>query len=157
MPETVPLIPVLIAVNRAGFVTTQSQPGIPFDEHGSAQRADVSGFASSETFARLMGAVADADLIITAARAAPDEDQGPFINITLDEGEEFTWDGGAVNRRSIEADYGHDCPDAIDALCRAWQVTLIDPQWGRNDLLWPLLERFASQAPHEYGPGSGHQ
>ncbi len=90
MPETVPLIPVLIAVNRAGFITTQSQPGEALDDLGSAQRANVSGFASTDTFARLMAAVADADLIITAARAAPHDDLGPFIAITLDDGEEFT-------------------------------------------------------------------
>jgi hypothetical protein len=145
--ETTPLIPVLAACNRAGFVTTHSQPGEALDEHGGAQRADVSGFASSKTFARLMAAVADADLIITAARAAADEDLGPFINITLDEGDEFTWDGGAMTQRQIEAAYRKDCPDAVEALCRAWQVTLIDPQWGRNDVLWPMLARFAGGRP----------
>jgi hypothetical protein len=147
MPETVPLIPVLIAANRAGFITTQSQPGESRDEHGSAQRANVSGFASGQAFARLMAAAADSDLIITAARASSG-DLGPFIVITLDDGEEFTWDGGALSREEIEYGYGHDCPQAIEALCSAWQVTLIDPDWGRNDVLWPVLERFASEAPH---------
>ena len=27
----------------------------------------------------------------------------------------------------------------MTALCTAWQVTVIDPGWGRNDRLWPVL------------------
>jgi hypothetical protein len=72
-PETGPLIPVLTEVNRAGFVTEQSQPGIPPDADGSAQRANVSGFASNKTFAALTATLADTDLVITAARARRDE------------------------------------------------------------------------------------
>jgi hypothetical protein len=144
-PETGPLIPVLAAVNRAGFVTHQSQPGIPLDEDGSAQRANVSGFADDDAFTRLMAAAAGSDLIITAARAG-DDDWGPLITITLDMGEEFTWDGGATSRSILQDNYSETChPDAIQALTGAWQVTLIDPQWGRNDLLWPVLEAFAAR------------
>jgi hypothetical protein len=147
--ETAGLIPVLAACNRAGFVTHMSQPGIPADANGSAQRADVSGFADDETFAALMAAIASADLIVTAARAPREEHNlGPFVTITLDYGEECTWDGGAESRSELEYHYGPVChPDAVDALCDAWQVTLIDPEWGRNDQIWPLLEAFATQRP----------
>jgi uncharacterized protein DUF6919 len=144
-PETAPLRNLLAAVNRAGFVTHQSQPGIPLDEDGSAQRANVSGYAASGTFARLMAAAAEADLIITAARASIPESFGPFFAITLDCGEEFTWDGHAVDRATMEYDYEDTChPAVIEALSQAWQVTLIDLQWGRDDILWPVLERFAA-------------
>jgi hypothetical protein len=27
----------------------------------------------------------------------------------------------------------------VKALCAAWQVTVIDPEWGRDDLLWDVL------------------
>jgi hypothetical protein len=30
--------------------------------------------------------------------------------------------------------------DAVRALCSAWQVTVIDPEWGRPDVLWQVLE-----------------
>jgi hypothetical protein len=53
-PETGPLIPLLATVNRAGFFTHQSQPGVARGDDGSAQRANVSGFASDGAFARLM-------------------------------------------------------------------------------------------------------
>jgi hypothetical protein len=144
-PETGPLLTLLAAVNRAGFVTHQSQPGIPRDERGSAQRASVSGYADGGAFARLMSAAAGADLIITAARASIPESFGPLFAITIDEGEEFTWDGIALNRAAMESDYEGTChPAAIEALCRAWQVTIIDPQWGRDDRLWTVLEAFAT-------------
>jgi hypothetical protein len=143
-PETTPLLAMLASVNRAGFMTHQSQPGIPRDEHGSAQRANVSGFASDEAFARLVAAVATADLIITAGRAG--QEFGPFFPITLDYGEEFTWDGLAINAEEISYHYGPYCrPEAVAELQRAWQVTIIDPEWGRNDVLWPVLTAFAKQ------------
>lgn len=151
-PETTGLIPVLAAANRAGFVTHQSQPGIPRDEHGYAQRANVSGYAAPDAFARLMAAAAGADLIITAARAldeSPAREFGPFFAITLDEGQECTWDGIASSRSILDDSYGWDChPKVVDELFTAWQVTLIDPVWGRNDILWPVLQAFAGSAGH---------
>ena len=151
-PETADLIPVLAAANRAGLVTHQSQPGIPRDKDGSAQRANVSGYASPEAFARLMTAASGADLIITTARAldASEERQfGPFFAITLDDGEEYTWDGIGSSQSILDESYGWEChPLAVDELFAAWQVTLIDPVWGRNDVLWPVLRSFADTAQH---------
>jgi hypothetical protein len=147
-PETTELIPVLAAANRAGFVTHQSQPGVPRCADGSAQRANVSGFAGPDAFARLMTAASSADLIVTAARALDGSEErqfGPLFAITLDEGEEFTWDGIALSRSILHSDYRQEChPSVIDELCSAWQITLIDPAWGRNDVLWPVLKAFAA-------------
>jgi hypothetical protein len=147
--ETAALIPVLAAANRAGFVTHQSQPGVPACD-GCAQRASVSGYAAPPTFARLMAAASDADLMITAARAldaGDDRSYGPFHAITIDDGEEFTWDGIALSRADLDYSYGYEChPSVVDELFAAWQVTLIDPVWGRNDVLWPVLQAFAIAA-----------
>jgi hypothetical protein len=33
-------------------------------------------------------------------------------------------------------------PAAVETLCQAWQITLIDPQWARNDHLWPVLRKL---------------
>lgn len=41
-PETRPVVPVLAALNRAGYVTTNSQPGAAL-RTGSGQRAFVTG------------------------------------------------------------------------------------------------------------------
>jgi hypothetical protein len=97
-----------------------------------------------------MAAVANADLIVTAGRAlgnGSDRAFGPFFAITLDYGEEFTWDGIASSPMSLDDSYGPWChPAIVGALCRAWQVTLIDPEWGRNDVLWPALGAFGASA-----------
>jgi hypothetical protein len=61
--------------------------------------------------------------------------------------QENTWFGNHLDLRDIEDDqagYGICHPGAIEALCAAWQVTIIDPEWGRNDVLWPALESFAA-------------
>jgi len=58
-----------------------------------------------------------------------------------------TWFGYHLGRADIEDDqarYGICHPDAVKALCTDWQVTIIDPEWGRNDVLWPVLESFAA-------------
>jgi hypothetical protein len=135
--ETVPLAPVLAAANRAGFVTNFSQPGE--DDNGWVQRAAVYGFASAATFRAITAAAADADLVITAARADAAVCATRIV-VTIDSGREHTWVGDAWSREEILDSYGPCCdPAAVEALCRAWQVTLIDPQWARNDHLWAVL------------------
>ena len=142
--DTTLLVPVLAAANRAGFVTDFSQPGEDVD--GRVQRAAVAGFASPATFARLCAVAAEADLMITAARAG-DIYWGTCVTVSVDNDRENTWAGGAQTRSAIWDGYGWCChPSAVEALCRAWQVTLIDPQWGRNDHLWPVLQSFAAKA-----------
>jgi hypothetical protein len=142
--ETAGLIPVLAAVNRAGYMTDFSQPGAA--EPGWSQRAAVSGFASAATFTALCAAAAGADLIINAAHAGT-EPLAINIVVSLDGDEEYTWSGRAMTRTVVQDSYGPDChPDAVEALCQAWQVSIIDPEWGRNDVLWPVLERFAARS-----------
>ena len=143
--ETTDLIAVLTACNRAGFVTGNSQPGVPIDAYGSGQRAWVSGFASNNVLAQLRAAAVGTGLNITAARASEDN-PGPFITVTLDYGEEFTWAGGGQSRSELEDHYSRLChPDAVRAICDAWQVNIIDPEWGRNGVLWPALEKFVAK------------
>ena len=36
---------------------------------------------------------------------------------------------------------------AVGALSSAWQVSIVDLEWGRNDMLWLALERFAAAQP----------
>jgi hypothetical protein len=126
-------------------VTDNSQPGVPIDAYGSGQRAWVSGFASGDVLAQLRAAAAGTALVV--ASSGPTEDNpGPFIVVTLDYGEEFTWAGGGQSRSELEDHYGRLChPDAVRAVCDACQVNIIDPEWGRNDVLWPALEKFAAK------------
>jgi len=151
--ETADLIPVLAACNRAGYVTTVSQPGEKpdrgYDGRLWTQRAAVGGFAAADTVAALRACTAGTPLIVLASRPASQRGLRPGnrIPVTLAGDQENTWFGGHLDRRDIEEDqagYGICHPDAIEAPCAAWQVTIIDPEWGRNDVLWPVLESFAA-------------
>jgi hypothetical protein len=158
--ETTELVPFLVAVNRAGFVTDCSQPGMSKPWQGSilgwnappgslwCQRAAVSGFASEEGCHRL-ASLADPGVLCSITVADPVWPVPPGWNVTrIGAGAnwlEATWFGEQIPRAGLEADYGAMCqPAAVAALCDARQVTLIDPAWDRNDRLWPLLERFAA-------------
>lgn len=145
-PETTPLIGVLAAANRAGFLTDDSQPGVPRDEQGNAQRAAVTGYATTDTLCKLCRHIADAGLILLAHTPASEGHvQAATVTVTLEEDYSYTTYGGHVPREVLRDHYGEGFhPEALDALFGAWQVTLIDPEWGRNDVLWPALQRFAS-------------
>lgn len=157
--ETAELIPVLAAVNRAGLVTDCSQPGMsePWQDSilgwtapsGSAwcQRAAVSGFAGEQACETLVGLADPGLLCITVAD--PVWPVPPGWNVTKIGARadwiEATWFGEQMPRAEIECVFGAMCqPAAVAALCDARQVTLIDPEWNRNDRLWPVLERFAT-------------
>lgn len=143
-PETNALVPVLTAVNRAGFVTHRSQPGGPAGEDGRERRAAVCGFADDQSFSRLMAVVAESGLVITAARAG-DADRPPVLPVSRDgHGREHASDGGSDGPGILRNGYEQAChPRAAAALREAWLITVIDPRWGCNDVLWPALERFA--------------
>ena len=72
--ETADLIPVLAACNRAGYVTTGSQPGEkPGRGHDGrlwTQRAAVQGFAGAAAVAALRACTAGTPLIVLPGRPA---------------------------------------------------------------------------------------
>ena len=60
--------------------------------------------------------------------------------MTLNCETENTRFSGLTSRSSLREMYEEDLhQDAVQAMCDAWQVTIIDPEWGRNDVLWPML------------------
>lgn len=159
-PETEALIPTLAALNRAGFVTDHSQPAeetVLDDGSVWRQRATVSGYTDRAMFERVRDAVlAAADpellLIVHTVDLCGTED-GAGIVITKDGDDEYTWTGHWMTREELidgnadfEAEYGAGWHDAaIAALCAARQVHIIDRVWGRNDVLWPLLDGVVRQ------------
>jgi hypothetical protein len=135
--ETAELVPVLAALNRAGFVTEFSQPGIPL-ANGSAQRAAIGGFCDDVMLLNLMAATFGTDLVMLRF-ASGDTGEGSVV-VTVDELEEYTFLGRTEGSDDLKDGYGEDLsPAGLAALIGAWQVHLFDPVWGRNDLLWPLL------------------
>jgi hypothetical protein len=150
--ETEPLTPVLAACNRAGFVTIVSQPGeepeLGYDGQIWTQRAALEGFASTDTLEALRRHTAGTRLILTAVPTGrPEPTWETQIPVTLDGDQENTWFGSLLAHGDIEnAETGYSIchPDAVAVLLSSWQVTVIDPEWGRNDILWPALEAFAA-------------
>ena len=155
------LVPVLARLNRAGLVTTASssgESGPGYDGEHWQQRAAVEAFASPGAASALTDTAADSGLIVVAFDPAtlPRRHWNTTrqVPVTLRAGEEYTWFGQQWCRREIcgpRLGWGICNPAAIAALCSAWQVTVIDPEWGRADLLWDVLEQAVTAAacPHE--------
>jgi hypothetical protein len=145
------LVPLLARLNRAGFVTTGSQIGESGWGHGGAwweQCAAVEGFADARMASRLARVARAAGM--TVVLHCPAElprwryRYHQAVTVTRRDGGRYTAFGVQVPRRHIRDSwlgYGICHPDAVKALCGAWQVTLIDPEWGRPDVLWCVLER----------------
>ena len=148
-PETAALIPVVARCNRAGYVTCGSQPaeaGTGYDGARWEQRAAVQGFAPAGVAGRIWEAAEAAGLtVITHAPATLPRYRiryGHAEAVTVRGGRPYTYFGAQLPRRHLRdrwTGYGICHPSAVTALCSAWQVTVLDPQWGRNDRLWPVL------------------
>src|SRR5262249_55210852 len=132
------LIPFLAAANRAGYVTTFSQPGWPAGTNG--QRAAVDGFGDDELAGRIEHGLAATDLVVLTR--TPWTAEGPRVPVTLARGDSFTWVGDPATEEEITYDFGEVCGEAaVRALLRAQQICVFDPVWGRDDLLWPELAK----------------
>ncbi|GIF75639.1 DUF6919 domain-containing protein [Asanoa siamensis] len=140
--ETRPLIPLLAAVNRSGFVTDFSQPGNAAWE----QRATICGYCDDATCDVLAAAFAPTDVILLHERG----DSGIRVPVTLDQGKPFTWVGGAP---ALDVWVSETTDAAVRALEASWYVTIVDPVWGRDDRLWPLLATALGLASVSGSPG----
>jgi len=151
--ETASLIPALAACNRAGYVTDGSQPGGSGWYEGThwEQRAAVEGFADVETWVRLQDACERLPVMILARQAPRWRCRyRTAIPVTRSGGWPCTRFGTTLSRRYLADDwagYGECSAEAVDAICDAWQITLIDTEWGRRDSpLWAALAAFAGLA-----------
>jgi hypothetical protein len=159
------LVPLLAQLNRAGFVTNGSQAGesgLGYDGAHYEQRAAVEGFASPVMAARLMLAANEAGMIVVARDPASlprwRYRLGWSVTVTRVNGRHYTRFGVQLPRRHIRdrhIGYGICGRDAVDALCGAWQVTLIDPEWGRPTLLWDVLAAALLTAESDRDPRGG--
>lgn len=143
-PETIPYIAPLAAVNRAGFVTDNSQAAN--EPHEAALwgpcNAYVSGFVAEADFVRLFAITGPAGLLLTSCcrgRRHSGHRWSPW------------WLRWALPcpRQDLDDFYAGRCPLAADEVCAAWHVTIEDPQDGRNDRLWPALTAYAAERSRE--------
>lgn len=148
--ETLPVVPMLARLNRAGYVTNGSQPGEAgpgYDGDWYEQRAAVEGFTDRALGLRLAAAARRAGLAVVAHDPASLPRwrirYSGCVPVTRAGGCTFTRFGAQLPRRHLRdgwTGYGACHPDAVAAVCGAWQVTVVDPVWGRPDRLWAALE-----------------
>jgi hypothetical protein len=142
--ETIPLIGRLAAYNRAGLVTLVSQPGLPeqtgFDGATWAQRAAFEAIAHDPVAARVYAAAKQAGMLAQLRGPDSTEDQ-PATTVTRRDGYTYTTFG--TYPPEVIRDTFMPCtrPSLQLELKRAWQVVIIDPQWGRLDVLWNAVDR----------------
>ncbi|HEX7197003.1 MAG TPA: hypothetical protein VF364_09260 [Candidatus Limnocylindria bacterium] len=114
-----------------------SQPGEVGE--GWKQRACVSGYCAIDTVERLRNLEIDSDLVVAVHRpGAVDGQLGWAVTYGDDEGA-CTWDGMPSDPASLIHWYREPAPLMAEVLIGSWQVAVVDPRWGRNDLLWPRL------------------
>lgn len=124
-PETVPLVQTLAAVNRAGFWTDMSQPGLVDGE--LRQRAYVAGYCRPEVAERLE-VLGLTDVVVLACAA---EVPGSFdVPITVQGYDPHTW--GARGGESPGEFAGELHPTAVAALSESVHVEVLDPHWGQR-------------------------
>lgn len=143
--ETRPLIPYLSALNRAGFLTTCSQPGELSAEW--RQRAFVEGFALEEEARRIARLSLFTDLHIVAV--PPGYSAGFHTPVVVREFMPHGWSGFS-SFEEIRF-FAEECsPTAIADLRRAWSISAIDLKWGRSEHLWEKLAQALvfSERPH---------
>lgn len=141
--ETTDLIPVLARVNRAGFVTDSSQPALDGPGFGGRrwrQRAAVCGLVGDEQMLFALAQVAEAHRLTILVRTAVEHSCRPGVTVTKVDGESYTGFGDQLSRRQLRHMWRGVSRPALDEIAAAWQVTLVDPEYGRNDRLWAALD-----------------
>jgi hypothetical protein len=153
--ETHPgMIRVLAAVNQAGFVTRISQPGLEDPDGGWSgqrllQRAAVVGFADETMLDRLQAVAVRNGLLLKAVESTDDHDDIDVLPVDVtymgtDVVTQLGTPRSVFDLRDPVCGFGV-CSKAVqDELVRAWQVTLVDPIPGRDDVLWTALASLFS-------------
>ncbi|GGX58131.1 DUF6919 domain-containing protein [Streptomyces chartreusis] len=159
-PETLPLIDVLADLNLAGILTETSQPGELAVFHGTLwrQRAYVTAFIADPALARALAAqAADAGLFVRAyppGHRVDENGKRDAVDVTAWEGHDvMTGMGDRISPRAVRRTFPGCDRQAVRDVTRARQITLIDPQWGRDTLLWPFLTHFLNSRAAESRPG----
>lgn len=133
--ETRPLIPALAALCRAGYLTTNSQPGLDEVVRGRhwQQRAAVTGVVRDGALhRRLMKAARIAGLLVTFSPVA----------VTTVNGAEYTWFGGCPELSFVRECWSVTSPQCRDAVTGALPLTIMSPHYGpAGQGMWDTLVR----------------
>jgi hypothetical protein len=145
--ETHDLVPMVALLNRAGWLTDCSQPG--YTGGVDEQRAAVTGFVDWHLAERIWR-VADYAGLFTFVTPVERrwwvrrDDSSSGVVVTREHGEPATVFGNQPHRRDVVRQYRGCRPSAVAAVMGSANLTVVDPVWGRNDHLWPVLAEAVS-------------
>ncbi|MET9734540.1 hypothetical protein ABZZ79_29045 [Streptomyces sp. NPDC006458] len=139
------LAPTLAGCCRAGYVTDTSQPGhppLPGRDGGLyAQRAFVTGFITDPRLLHRLAAAADAASLLMVRTDRLGRGSA-VVPVSVRDGDPCAFVGRHLDQQNLRHQWaGQVGPGAVSHLVRAAQVSLVDPEWGRNRL-WPFLNTF---------------
>lgn len=142
----------LIAINRAGFVTTGSQPGLDptpaWDGEPWEQRAFLEGYTTPEKAAAVQRAALDAGLVCRVEPVADmplerpwNRDRTPADAVTLHGDHVNTAVPGRWYRQTHDMGWGRPwiSRDADGALHDSHHVVVVDSHWGERQVLWATV------------------
>ncbi|MET8080039.1 hypothetical protein [Streptomyces sp. NPDC005303] len=84
--------------------------------------------------------MAEAQRLTILVRTVDESSRRPGITATTIDGEAYTAFGGHLSRSDLRHIWLGTSWAALAEIEAAWQVTLIDPVYGRTDRLWPALD-----------------
>ncbi|TLM82594.1 hypothetical protein [Pseudarthrobacter sp. NamE5] len=136
--ETSLIAEELAELNRNGLFTKESQPGLKSET--AAQRQYVTGFCSAAVAGELLALSTRSELVTIAH--APGESSSAAIPVTLAGTEVTTVLGSSENPVTEDQirDWAEETNDSLALLLAdSWYVEVLDPVWGRNDVLLPAV------------------
>jgi hypothetical protein len=106
---------------------------------GNAQRAFVRGYCTEDTFKRIGAALHGSELV--ALPRPPGMYHLCPVPVTIVDGRDFTWGGMSSGERdAIAREFGGALSEhMVTVLTTCWLVDVLDPVWGRTNLLWSKL------------------
>lgn len=133
---------VLTRLNRVGWVTDSSQPGLL--RTGLRQRAYVSGIAAPALTRYAEHLSLDSDVVVLRAMRHPKHSPDTKLVVTNRDGQPDTW-LGSWDPPERDVLLQAPLPPATAGAVRAAEaLQVFDPVWGRDDVLWPWLHRLAT-------------
>lgn len=138
--ETGPLLPTLVALNRAGVVTTNSQPGevgAGYDGAHWRQKAFLAAVVDDRNplLGRLIRSAETAGMTVLRGNRYPG-----LTVLTDRDGEPQMALAGSVPRNHLAREWSCLDRQGLKELRDHGAVLhIVDPVWGRDDRLWPAL------------------
>ena len=143
--ETAHLVPTLAALCRAGYVTTQSQPGCVgtgADGLWWEQRAAVELVVTDDDlFHRLVDAATDAGMFVRVHDYSRGRVPEYPVAATLRDGEVVTAFGGRISRADMAIQWPGLDRDLYDQVAHGTYVSIVAPEYGTaGERLWVVLD-----------------